>query len=226
MSKINNDFSIERLGASAYRKWLSITLISSATSVAGLAVTISRPDSHPLVFVVCLSWLIALVVSGVTRDGLMRIDPIRFRLARWECEGRLYQKAGVLPFRWLLRHTPLIWLSPTLKLTSRRSGVERLVREMGFAEGSHLIGGVITLGFAMGYAAAGHAVLGLSLALLTILLHVYPVMLQRWNRGRALRLIRRLDSLAGSAERSAAPNGGPATQPGNSRVTEGPPSVS
>jgi hypothetical protein len=151
-------------------------------------------------------------VSAITRDGLMRIDPIRFRMARWECEGPLYQKAGVVGFRWLLRHTPLIWLSPTLKLSSRRSGIDRLLREMGFAEGSHLIGGVITLGFAIGYAAAGHVVVGLSLALLTIPLHAYPVMLQRWNRGRAMRLIRRLDSLARPAVPSAALNGGPATQ--------------
>jgi hypothetical protein len=74
------------------------------------------------------------------------MDPMRIRFARWEREGRVYYKVGVTAFRWLLLHTPLGWLDPKLKIDFHRSCIERLLREMNFAEGSHWIGGVITLG--------------------------------------------------------------------------------
>ena len=80
---MSKEYSIERLGASAYWKWLSLTVISWAASVAGLAVAISHPNSHRLAFAFCLFWAIALAVSAVTREGLMRMDPMRFHFARW-----------------------------------------------------------------------------------------------------------------------------------------------
>jgi hypothetical protein len=73
----------------------------------------------------------------------MRMDPKRFRLARWERQGRIYDVAGVAAVCWLLRHTSLGWLNPWLKLTSSRSGLDRLLREMNYAEGAHLIGGLV-----------------------------------------------------------------------------------
>jgi hypothetical protein len=231
---------IKELGAQVYARWLLVFCVLSAGAVSGFGCTMTRPENHPLVFAFSLSWVILVVVAAVTRDAFLRMDPKRFRFARWEREGRVYHRVGAAVFCWLLRHTPLGWLNPRLKLTSHRSGIERLLREMNFAEGAHLVGGVVTLGFAIGYAAVGHTVLGLSFALLTIPFHVYPVMVQRWNRGRVLRVIRRLDTHAESARRDccdpaadrvakvseiaepgAAPNGGPATPPGSSRATEG-----
>jgi hypothetical protein len=225
-------------------RWLLLFCVMSAAAVSGLTWTITHPDNHPVVLALSLSWVIVVVVAGVTRDAFLRMDPNRFRLARWEREGRVYGRVGVAAFRWLLQHTPLGWLAPTLKLTSCRSGIELLLREMNYAEGAHYVGGVATLAFAIGYTAAGYAGVGLSFALLTIPVHVYPVMLQRWNRGRVLQVIRRLDTSAGSARRDcrdpaagrvteasgiavphAATNGGPATRFGNSGTAEGPPSV-
>lgn len=205
---MNGDYSIERLGVAAYWKWLSLALISMAASIAGLAVTISHPDSHPLVFAFCLFWVISLAVSAVTREGLMRMDPMRFRLAHWEREGRLYHKVGVTAFRWLLLHTPLGWLNPTIKFNSRRTSIEPLLREMNYAEGAHWIGCVLTLGLAIPYLATGHTKIGASLAILTIAFHVYPAILQRCNRGRVLRLVNDwsahlgMPGTAGAANRS------------------------
>jgi hypothetical protein len=168
------------------------TLILSAVSIAGLISTISRPDSHPLVLAFSVSWIMVLVVTAFTRDAFLKRDPKRFCFAHWEREGLVYSRVGIAAFCWLLLHSPLGWLAPWLKLSSHRSGIERLLREINFAEGTHLVGGVLTLVLALGYAAAGHAVVGLSFAILTMPLHVYPWMLQRWNRGRLLRLTRRM----------------------------------
>jgi hypothetical protein len=241
---MSDAYSIKELGAQAYIRWLSFTLILSALSIAGLISTISRPDSHPVVLAFSVSWIISFAVPAVTRDAFLKVDPKRFHFARWEREGRVYGRVGITAYCWLLLHTPLGWLAPTLKLSSHRSGFDRLLREMNFAEGAHLIGGALTLGFTLGYAATGHTAVGLSFAILTMLMHAYPVMLQRWNRGRILRLMSRMVALSQSArqgpcafvgdrvakapeiaEPGDSPNGGPATPFGNSAVTDGPPSV-
>lgn len=193
--------SIKEIGRQAYTKWLSITLILSVGSVAGLISTISRPDSHPVVLAFTMSWILVLLVSAVTRDALVKMDPKRFYFARWEREGLVYSRAGTVAFRWLLLHSPLGWLDPWLRSKSHRSGLECLLREVNFAEGTHLVGGVLTLLLALGYAAAGHAGVGLAFTVLAVPIHVYPLMLQRWNRGRILRLMRRLDAPARKRKR-------------------------
>jgi hypothetical protein len=179
-------------GAQPYLRLRRAVLALTALAACGLLWTIGRPDSHPWVLALSLSWGIVVAVAACTRDAFLRMDPERFRFARWEREGRVYELVGVGAFRWLLRHTPLGWMNPTLKLTSCRSGIDPLLREMSYAEGAHVAGGALTLAVAAGYAAAGHGSVGLALAVLTIPVHFYPVILQRWNRGRVARVIRHL----------------------------------
>jgi Glycosyl-4,4'-diaponeurosporenoate acyltransferase len=199
-SKINHRKNLNQAGMTeiaplAYKKLMLMSLTFSAISVVGLCTTSWRPDSQPRLFAFSLSWVINVVVFQWTRDYWLRMDPKRFRFASWEEEGRLYRWAGVDAFRWLLLRSPLSWLSPTLKLASPRTGLERLLRHFNCAEGVHRVGGVVTLGVATGYVVSGHAVVGFYIALVALLLHVYPVMLQRRNRGHVLRLARRLDEL-------------------------------
>ncbi len=179
----------------AYKKLMLVSLTFSAVSIVGLTTASWHPDRHPKLFAFSLSWVINVVVFQWTRDYWLRTDPMRFRFASWEGEGRIYRWAGVDVFRWLLLRSPMSWLSPTLKLASPRTGLERLLRHLNCAEGVHRVGGEVTLGVATGYIVFGHAVVGFYIALVALLLHAYPVMLQRRNRGQVLRLARRLDGL-------------------------------
>jgi hypothetical protein len=194
---MTEDSSMKELGAAAYAKWLVVFWLGSVGCAWGLYLTIRHPDRHPLVFALSLSWMMVVVVAGSTRDLFLRMDPRRgCRFARREREGRVYRLLGAGAFCWLLNHTPLGWLNPRLKLTSRRSGLELLLREMNYAEGAHVIGGLITLGLACGCVASGHISIGLAFAFLSVLCHIYPVMAQRWNRGRVLRILRHREALA------------------------------
>jgi hypothetical protein len=169
----------------------------SVGSIIGLSWTGLHPDEHPMVFAFSVSWFVAVAVAGFTRNAFFRMDPQRFGPARWEREGRVYECVGVAGFRSLLRHTPLGWLNPMLRMkTLRPSAMPELLREMNFAEGAHWIGGLITLGLGIGYLCAGHRAVGLSFALVLVTVHVYPVMLQRTNRARVLRLCERQNRLA------------------------------
>jgi hypothetical protein len=55
---------------------------------------------------------------------------------------------------------------------------------MSLSEGAHVVAGLVTFAFAIGFAASGHLIVGLYFVLMTFLFNAYPIMLQRFNRGR------------------------------------------
>jgi hypothetical protein len=171
-------------------KYLLIFIALTVAVGVGLVMTISQPDRHPLIFAFSLTWLIMAFVAAVTGRIFVRLDPKRFRLARWEREGRIYDRVGLGAVRWVLRHTPLGWLNPNIKVRSGGSDMDRLLRDMNAVEGVHILAAGLSLAVAGLYILTGQAIIGTWLVILTILFNVYPVMLQRWNRGRILRLQR------------------------------------
>lgn len=185
--------SIAEIGTQRFGRWLLACVLTSTLSFLGLAFTVAHPGRHPVVFAFGISWCVALAVSALTRDSFLGLDPKRFRFARWEREGRIYESLGISWFGWLLGHSPAGWLNPYLRLTSGRSGLERLLREMSYAEGAHIIGGGVTVALGIWYWYSRQGGDWSGIVGYDSLFHVYPVMLQRWNRGRVLQVIRRLE---------------------------------
>ncbi|MBI5822096.1 MAG: hypothetical protein HZA88_24245 [Verrucomicrobia bacterium] len=174
-------------------------LALSAGAGCGLVWTGSQPDRHPVIFALVLSWFIAVFVGAITHQMFLRLDPKRFRFARWERNGRVYEWVGLGVFRWVLLHTPLRWLSAQVPLKSGRSDLDRLLRDLNPPEGLHAIAAGVSLAVAAVYALTGHTAISAWLVLITIPFNVYPVILQRWVRGRILRLQRRLDAVKQSS---------------------------
>ena len=155
-------------------------------------VTVSEPDRHPLLLALSLSWLIAFFASAFTAKLFLRMNPMRHRFMRWEREGRAYERMGIGAFRLVVLHTPLGWLNPLVKGSF---DLDRLLRVLSMAEDVHWVGGGIALVCAAWYFLAGYASVGIWLVLASVPLHLYAVMLQRWNRGRVWRVQRRADAL-------------------------------
>jgi hypothetical protein len=187
----NAEFDIRHVGAEVYGKWCLAFWAMSAAATGGVLWTASHPDNHPVVFTLSVTWFLGLFAGMFTRRSFLRMDPKRFALARWERDGRIYDRVGVGVFGWLLQRTPLGWLDPFLKVRSGRSDMDRLLRELSFAEGSHLVQGVVSLSLALAFLATGHAVVGLVFVVLSVPLHIFPIMLQRRSRGRVLRVMER-----------------------------------
>lgn len=164
---------------------ISILVVSLAAGCA-LAWTMSKPDRHPFVFALGLSWIIACG-GGALSQVFWRSHPTWFRVAPWECNGRFYDWVGISAFRWVLLHTPIGWLGP-ITLRSGRSDLDRLLRNLAAAEAQHAISAALSLLVAGAYALRGDTAIAIWLVLITIPLNVYPVMVQRRNRGRVLRL--------------------------------------
>ena len=174
----------------ATAKYLVIFTAMTVVVGIGLVMTVMQPDRHPLIFAFSLTWLIMAFVTAITSRIFVRLDPKRFRLAGWEREGGAYDRVGLGAVRWVLQHTPLGWLNPNIKVRSGRSDMDRLLRDMNAVEGVHILAAGMSLAAAAIYILAGQAAVGIWLVIFTVLFNVYPVMLQRWNRGRILRLQR------------------------------------
>ena len=145
------------------------------------------PHGNPLLFGAAASWLIAFFFAFVSSAFFKAASPAAFSLAAWERSGDVYDRGGLQAFRWLLLHSPFGWINPSMYLTGR-SDCDRLLREMNAAEGVHYLAGLLQLALALWYVAGDFAVYGYSLLILNIPLNLYPIMLQRWNRGRVSRI--------------------------------------
>jgi hypothetical protein len=165
----------------------------------GLFGTISQPDRYPTGLALSLSWLVAFFVSAFTAKLYLRMDPKRPGFARWEREGRVYEWMGVRAFQRVVLRTPLGWLNPVVQ---HRSDLDPLLRDLGVAEEVHRVGGGVAIVLALAYALAGYPRVGIWLVLFSVPLHLYPVMLQRWNRGRVWRMRRRADAIRHSRGKS------------------------
>jgi hypothetical protein len=183
--------------ADAERKRSNAAAFVFACSTVGLAAgylmhTVSDPTQHPFGFALALAWLVSAFSGALLAKMFYRQDPAQFSFWRWERDGKIYEHSGLLAFRWLLLRSPLAWLNPNLNLRSGRSDFDRLLRSQRVAEGSHAVAAACTLALATWYYVTGRGIVGFWLFAINIPLNFYPVMLQRWNRGRVQRVQRRL----------------------------------
>ena len=149
------------------------------------------PHGNPLLYCLAVSWLVAMTIAVVSSALFFRVNPKRFSLARWEKQGEVYERVGVGAFRWVLLHSPLGWINPNYHLRPSRADCERLLRETNSGEGVHWLSFVATAMLAIRYLRHDHAVYGYVMLLVRIPFDLYPIMLQRWNRGRVGRVLKR-----------------------------------
>ena len=153
------------------------------------------PHGSPLIYAIAMSWLIAIATLPIS--ALFKLSPKLFALARWEKDGAVYDRTGVRAFRWVLLHSPLGWINPGLRLGVGRADCERLLREMNVAEGVHWLTFFFSSLLAISCLVGGHAAYGNVLLLAIVPFNLYPIMLQRRNRGRVCRVLSRRQRTSG-----------------------------
>ncbi|MBO9518304.1 MAG: hypothetical protein J7493_09570 [Porphyrobacter sp.] len=142
--------------------------------------------------------LVALTVTGSTANLGLAAIPLALRVpARWyhvpQWERQLHLLLGVPVFGWLLDHSG--WnrtvALPMRQLKITKTTLPRLLENIHAAEGAHAIAFVPHAALAMLALATGYVAGALWLLLPGIILHFYPVMLQRWMTLRVAPLLRR-----------------------------------
>jgi len=180
----------ERLLALRALRSVSLLVIFTVGALYSIDGRVFRPHGNPLLYALAMSWLIAFAVA-LSASAFFRMNRTLFPLARWENDGEVYDRRSVRAFRWVLRQSPLGWINPNLHLSGSRTDWDRLLREMNAAEGVHWITCVLASLLGVSYVVGGHAVYGYVILLVRIPFDLYPIMLQRRNRGRVNRLLRR-----------------------------------
>jgi Glycosyl-4,4'-diaponeurosporenoate acyltransferase len=180
----------DKQGILAMRSLLMIVILTSGSIylVDGRAFP---PHGNPLIYSIAVSWLISMTIAVVSSAIFFRVNPTLFSLAHWEKQGEIYNCAGIRAFRWVLFHSPLGWINPNFHLRASRADCNRLLREMNSSEGVHWLTCVVSVMLAISYLLYDHAVYGYVMLLVRIPFDLYPIMLQRWNRGRVRRVLER-----------------------------------
>jgi hypothetical protein len=132
---------------------------------------------------VAVSW-IALV--GQVIPVLM--PPNYYPIRPFEKDGSLYDLIGIKWFKRLVTWRPLTVLSPTIQLDRRRASLSTLECEMKKAEAGHLIVFFMMVIFCMYALANLWFVAAIWIMLWNVVLNGYPVLLQRYNRARLIRI--------------------------------------
>jgi hypothetical protein len=140
-------------------------------------------------FAFLLVWSIMCWATLVLRLYPVRLPSAYYELGPGERDGRRYERLGVLVAKRLLRRGPLSVFNPKLHLPAVRDAqaFAQLDAAMRGAETNHVIMFLIVL------LAIAHAILrgwwdaAAWTLLFNVLINAYPVMLQRYNRGRLAR---------------------------------------
>jgi hypothetical protein len=170
---------------------VSLLVIFTVGALYSIDGDLFHPHGNPLLFCLAISWIICLTIAVVSSAIFFRVNPTLFSLAPWEKRGEIYDRAGIRAFRWVLFHSPLGWINGNFHLRSGRADCDRLLREMNSSEGVHWLNCIVTVMLAISYLLHNPAVYGYVMLLVRIPFDLYPIMLQRWNRGRVWRVLER-----------------------------------
>jgi hypothetical protein len=173
------------------RRSLGLIALMTAGSLYALWGELLPPQGNSLLYALALTWLVTIAIGLGTGFIFASADPALFSLAPWEKEGELYEHAGLRAFRWILLRSGLGWINPNFYVRHNRADLERLARETQNSEGVHWLAGAILVVLAVWLLFDGYAMYGFVMLLIRIPFDVYPIMLQRWNRGRVYRVLRR-----------------------------------
>jgi hypothetical protein len=146
------------------------------------------PQGDAFIYALSTSWLITYGVAIAT--AVLKVNP-KFPLADWERGGTVYDRIGLQTFRWLFLHSPMSWINPNFQLGVSRGDGERLLTEMNLSEWVHWLSLLLSSALAISCLAGGYSMHGYVMLLVRIPFDIYPIMLQRRNRGRVSRVFRR-----------------------------------
>lgn len=160
----------------------------TATLVLGLVMwwAVHTLDVRGPWFALVVVWAPMTALGTVSHVTPIRLPEQLHRLRPFEVDGRVYELLGVRVAKRLLRRGPATWFNPRLRLPATRDAesLARLDAAMRNAEASHALLFVAVLpvvahALVRGWWAAAAWTLAFD-----VLLNGYPVMLQRYNRGR------------------------------------------
>ena len=137
-------------------------------------------------FALAVVWIPMTALGTVSHVVPIRLPERFHRLRPFELDGQIYECLGVRSFKRVLRRGPATWFNPSLHIPASMDAdsLARLDAAMRNAEATHAVLFVATLPvLAHAVVRRWWAAAAWTLAF-DVVLNGYPVMLQRYNRGR------------------------------------------
>jgi glycosyl-4,4'-diaponeurosporenoate acyltransferase len=137
-------------------------------------------------FAFLLVWLSMCWVTLLSWAFPLRLPAAYYALRPGERDGRRYERIGVLVAKRVLRRGPMQVFNPTLRLPTVRDAqsLAKLDAAMRSAETNHVMMFLVVVLVIAHAIARGWWDAAAWTLLFNILINGYPVMLQRYNRGR------------------------------------------
>jgi hypothetical protein len=174
-------------------------VVVSAAITAPLVFLLVRVSGSPAIhnpfFAFCLNLFVmvwVVVNAGVWRLHLS-LGPRYYHIRAFEKNGRIYKSLGIRLLKKLLRRGPLSILNPELRLSEGRSALSKLDQKMRDAETGHVVVFATMLTITAYPVLQGWWKATAWWLLFNVLINIYPVMLQRYNRARLELLVDRLE---------------------------------
>ncbi|MBS1632444.1 MAG: hypothetical protein JST10_07715 [Bacteroidetes bacterium] len=169
-----------------------LTLISiSIFGIGSIYALVRYMKLDSFTFAWALNFLLMLFTQAFIETLKSPLTSSYYNEQKWERRGKIYQRFGIDLFRKLL-----VWIGWE-KLTKKSSPVERnadalvnLLYQTKKSELGHLVILVIVLGFNVFVLFKFGFLKSLSLLVLNVILNLYPIFLQRYNRPRVIRAIK------------------------------------
>jgi Glycosyl-4,4'-diaponeurosporenoate acyltransferase len=176
-------------------KKLTLFIVSSSAAIFFIAWTLGSFGFHNPISALVVNWFVLAWLATITLVTPLALPATYYVTRPFERTGQCYERLGIRRVRKFLRRGPLSILSPTLRLPKERtvSALRNVENQMRKAETAHMLTFSIMLLLA-GYATVNGCLDAvLWLLFFDILINVYPIMLQRYNRTKVQELIRKLE---------------------------------
>jgi hypothetical protein len=167
---------------------LLILIVTIGIGAISALVNYIRMDG--LAFAWALNFLLMIFALAFTEAQKSQLTSSYYHEKEWERKGEIYKRLGVNIFRKIL-----VWTTWE-KLNKKSNPIEKstkalmnLHHQTKKSELGHLIVLFIVLGFNVFVAIRFGAVKSLWLLILNVILNLYPIFLQRYNRPRIERVI-------------------------------------
>lgn len=164
----------------------TLTLISIIIiTIASVSALVYYIRMDKFAFSWSLNFLLMLLVVFFTGALKSQLNSTYFNQKDWEQKGKIYEYFGINVFRKLL-----VWIGwekvirKTFPIEHNTKAMANLYYQTKKSELDHLIILVIVLGFNIFVAIRFGFLSSFSLLILNVLLNLYPIFLQRYNRPR------------------------------------------
>ncbi|WP_285009686.1 hypothetical protein [Pedobacter faecalis] len=165
-------------------------IVTYVLSIAALLALIYTVKINTFQFAWLLNFLLMICMTFASQARQNKLTSTYYEQKAWEQKGRIYEYIGINFYRKLL-----VWVGwekltrKTLPIENNTEALTRLYRQTKISERDHAVIFMIVLGFNVYVALIFGFSKSLSLLILNILLNLYPIFLQRYNRPRIKRAL-------------------------------------